>query len=254
MPDRFTSDMRLWDEAARQHLESLALTLAESGLVDLVERSARVTFRTNLDRHEPQELFDSSGTLGFLSSVNLTGRLMSMLRAYGTDPLDGVEATMVNNTLEIFCGGATVHIIKAPSSPRREPSWSSFAWSERPTRYDAARRNWNSYRAPHVEAGIEPMFGAPGVSGTGLEACTDVFLVWSGDEKTGLTAGWLGLPTVDPGTWLAVRQLWWDQPEAPKIGADIADEATTGAGFLTRRPATPVISLRRHRATGAGTQ
>jgi hypothetical protein len=243
--------MRIWDEAAMKHLTSVIASLDDAGLVELVRDCVRVTFRTNLDRHEPDELFDDSSTLGYLSSKNLMGRLMSILRESGTGPLAGVEAFMVSNTIEIVCGNVTVHIIKAPSSPRREPSWSSFNWAERPTRHEAARRNSKNYRAPHAESLIEPLFGLPVVATTGLEACTDIFLIWSGDEATGLTGGWLGLPTAGAESFLAVDRLWWDEIEPPRASSDTSiDPLAPSDGFLSRQPTMPVIGLKRDRATG----
>jgi hypothetical protein len=243
--------MRNWDESSSHHLETLVASLEATGLTSLIEEWARFTFRTNLARHEPVELFDDSSTLGFVSSKNLTGRLMSILRKSGTGPLDGVVASMVDNTIEITFGQITLHIIKAPSSPRREPNWMSFTWSERPTRYFAARRNAQSYNAPHAESSIEPLFEDTDFPVTGLEGCTDVFLVWSGDETTGLTGGWLGLPTAGPATWLAVQRLWWDEIEPPKSTVDVpGDPVAPADGFLSREPATPIIGLKRDRATG----
>jgi hypothetical protein len=244
--------MRIWDEASARHLEAVVAALDSTGLNALVEQWARFTFRTNLARHEPTELFDDSSTLGFVSSKNLTGRLMSILRRSGTSPLAGVEASMVDNTIEITYGQITLHIIKAPSSPRREPSWTSFSWPERPTRYAAAQRNALSYNSPHAESSIEPLFSAPEGT-TGLEECTDLFLVWSGDEVTGLTGGWLGLPTAGPDTWLAVERIWWDELEPPMTAATATKEpAAPMDGFLTRQPATPAIGLKRDRGTGTG--
>jgi len=56
-------------------------------------------------------------------------------------------------------------------------------------------------------------------------------VLWAAELETGLTAGWLGLPTVGADSWLAVSPLWWDRPavdDTVTTAPDVAKHALSG--------------------------
>ena len=68
------------------------------------------------------------------------------------------------------------------------------------------RSDWTRSRCSRLPEALIP--------GHDAARCRDVFLVWTGEASTGLTAGWLGLPCEGDRPWLAVQRLWWDESDA----------------------------------------
>jgi hypothetical protein len=85
------------------------------------------------------------------------------------------------------------------------------------TRLNAALRNTASKPIHASFSGQDSLFEMMAVdrgSRSVRSVYSDVFLVWSGQESTGLTAGWLGIPLIGPSPWVAVsRPLWLDETE-----------------------------------------
>ena len=234
------------DREAQKRLEHVLGALRNSGLLEVVQVSAGETWRANRERYEPDGLFDDTSTLGYQTSKNLANRLADSLGSHRSLAAEGVSAAMEANSLVIRVEDVEIRLVKAPVAAGRSLNLSGdFDWQGRETRLAAARRNADAYRIPVVVSGHEPMFDLPQPGAdAAAAACRDFFIVWAGDMNTGLTAGWLGLPTSEPGRWLAIERIWWDdlgdaEPEASSGGIP-----GDGTPFTERPSAVPAVRLK----------
>ena len=211
--------MITWDGGAARHLADVVERLDDIGLVELLHQQVADTWRTNMARFQPSSLGDTLRAFGFLSAENVQQRVLRLCS--GRDPAwseRGVRVATPENSLLIAACGVDMHLMKAPSSTSRTPDWvSAFSWSvDSATRQRCARRNSEQYRWSITDVGEESLFALPEalIPGTDAARCRDVFLVWTGEVTTGLTAGWLGLPCEGDRPWLAVQRVWWDDADA----------------------------------------
>ena len=243
----FTNHMLNLDPEASERLASVHATLRANGLIDVVREAAGETWRANRERYEPEDLFDDTSTLGYQTSKNLANRLANSLGTLRLLAGKGVSAALQANTLVNRVDDAEIRLVKAQVAAGRSLSLESdFDWQSRETRLAAASRNASAYRAPKTVPGHEPMFELPKEDPRLAAAnCRDFFVVWAGDMTTGLTAGWLGIPTTDPGTWLAVDQIWWDDLGDSGSKASTRDPVTDSDSPFTERPSVlPTVRLK----------
>ena len=200
------------------HLADVVMRLDGIGLVDMLHQQIADAWRTNMDRYEPSRLGDTLRAFGFLSAENIQQRVLmecqgAASRWYERD----VRVSTPDNSMLIAARGVELHVMKAPAGQSRTPDWAaSFTWNtESATRQRCARRNSELYRSSFGTVTDGSLFALPEAPRVDRDAtrCRDVFLVWSGDVPTGLTAGWLGLPCEGERPWLAVQRLWWDEPD-----------------------------------------
>lgn len=213
--------------------------LARSGFVDLVREEARQLWRANCERHEPEQLFDDSATLGFTASRNVSNAVRERVREESVAPshLDefGVRVYEV--------GGYAVRLFKTSGSVGRSPKLrSDFTWKNRESRLAAARRN-DRFRRPVEVHGHEALFELPPNPESDVTLLNDVFLVWGGDIESRLTAGWAGLPTVRDGSWAAIERIWWDT-EPPTPESRTLPGSRVGAAGGGQIVPMPLIKLR----------
>ena len=240
-----TNAMEHWDRLASRRLNAAVEEFTVSGVVRLLNEQARETWRANLARHEPAELGDDAGTLGYLSSRNLANRVFDRMARRG-ELAGRALARHESNTVVVCVADFALHLVKVPGASRRQPRWvADFDWATRETRLAAARRNADAYQSGSLRPDTEPLFEIDRRDGSeGASGCRDVFLVWAGDAQLGLTAGWLGLPTTGASSWLAVQPLWWD--EVPS-GAEVASTRGNGSGdtgFRDRELPRPTMALK----------
>jgi hypothetical protein len=243
--------MATWDPHGLQHLESIRHSLVEVGVVDFVRHGAIEVWRANRERYEPDELHDDAFTLSVLSSRNLSNRVLEQIREDTSWRSAGVSASREFTATVIRTPRADVRLVKAPHSTGREPGFGSdFDWADSESRLAAAARNDAVYAAPSRRPGLEPLFELelPGAA-QAVKECRDVFLVWGAELATGLTAGWLGLPTTGPSRWIAVTPVWWDQPFAAGVAND-GDHPLSrdDPGFGNKPAPVPIISLKPRQA------
>ncbi|MEV6908518.1 hypothetical protein [Amycolatopsis sp. NPDC051071] len=213
--------MESWDPAGVAHLESILVRLSEIGLTDFLRGKVRAVWTANRDRHEPEELGDDSWTLASQSSRNLANLVHADVEGDSQWRSVGVSATKEHNAAVLHVLGAELRLVKVPAQAGRRPGFASdFEWREG-ARLDAAERNNAVCGALAPMLGMASLFEVERPQGEHpVRACRDVFVVWAGDPASGLTSGWLGLPTTGPDRWLAVVLAWRDEPQPTSVNTD----------------------------------
>lgn len=234
----------MWDPVATDHLRSLAKRLDEAGVTAHVRLVVRELWRANVERYDPEAVYDDSSTLGFTAAKNVTNRLLKELRGQNGALQPNAHAMRDNQSTVVRVGDLNVRFVKAPVARGRAPRFTlDFPWEGREGRIGPATRNAESYNGPRVAEGHEPLFDVPiPEAKERILGCKEVFAVWAGDAE-GRTAGWLGLPTAAPGSWLAVERAWWDE-DAAVVGPAKPNDKVDERGFADLEEAQPKILLK----------
>jgi len=245
--------MTEWDPHALRHLDRIEARIEDAGLSGLIQTAAADLWRANRERYEPDHLFDDPFTLSVLTSRNLANRLFAEINEHQEMSKQGIVASRESSTTVVTLSNVAIRLVKAPHYTGRNPDFdTAFVWDRSDLRLGAAARNHAAY-APQ---GHPTLFDVDDKRPAGaVSHCLDVFIVWAADLSTGLTAGWLGLPTIKPtgSPWLAVRQLWWDAEVS--AATDLAEETENdgnGGDFAARPLPVPALRLRSVRSSGAG--
>jgi hypothetical protein len=242
-----------WDPHGVERLESIRGSLVKVGLIDFAHEAAVEVWRANRDRHEPEELFDNSLTLGVQSTINLANRVFAHVSGSARWLSAGVRASRKHTATVLHVGGLDVRLVKAPHRAARRPNFvTDFDWHNREARQAAAARNHASYGPPARRPNMETLFEVdhPGAR-QAAQWCRDVFLVWGAELTSGLTAGWLGLPTTSADRWLAVTPLWWDEPSSAAVITDNNSPLPgDGPAFGDKPAPKPSITLKPRRKEG----
>jgi hypothetical protein len=246
--------MESWDPDGVAHLESTRGKLSEIGLIDFLRGEVKAVWTANRDRHEPEELFDDSWTLASQSSRNLANRLHTRVQGDARWGSAGVSASKEHHATVLHVPGSELRMVKVPARAGRRPGFTSdFEWL-RGARLDAAERNNAVCGALAPMLGMASLFEVEQPQGKHpVRACRDVFVVWAGDPASGLTAGWLGLPTTGQDRWLAVVPAWWDEPKSTSMNTDRTTPQSDGVpSFGNGTAPTPTVTLKPQ--AGKGTQ
>lgn len=248
----FTCCMYPWNAGGLQFLDSLTDKFRESELLDWLHKTISDVWSINMDRYEPAALGDTAGAFGILSAHNIRQRALKAFQAgEGAWGASRARASEPDGSLLITAGGVNLHILKAPRSGSRTPLWErDFKWdSNSLTRLNAALRNTAFKPTQASSSGQESLFDIAAVdqdTRSAVNAYSDVFLVWSGQESTGLTAGWLGIPVIGPSPWIAVsRPLWLDETDENILLPDPSSiQPTDSADFDALEEPTPKVRLK----------
>lgn len=203
-------------KAAAAALETAALRLVETEVVDRVRELIQEVWARNLGRYEPDEAGDTPMSLGIQCSQNL--HQLAIRRIQGHELVDdedrwaieGLVVTDPRGVLTFDLPGIHMVTMKVPMADGRVPNWETFAdWAnESQVREDLARANsmvLGGYTtAPRYQ--LEFQFPAKQAPGT----VRNYMLLWSGDPNSVLTAGWLAVPIMGALPFAAHRQMWWD--------------------------------------------
>lgn len=244
--------MMSWDPHGAERLEEMQQAVVAVGLDALVHEAVEDVWRANRARHEPEELFDDAFTLSLLSTRNLANRLFATVNGDGTLRRAGVSATRDFMATVLHVEGLDIRLVKTPHLAARKPNFiSSFDWTESKSKLAAARRNHEVYAPPVRRPEMSPLFEIehPDAAET-VRGCKDAFLVWGAEYESGLTAGWLGIPTTAQDRWLAVAPLWWDEPRPHASMTTDEDSPTQSVGFEDQPEPTLSISLKPRTAEG----
>lgn len=245
-----------WDPEVRIRLQLIVTSLRGEGVVDLLRQIVQRVWTYNVDRHSPADIGDTSRSLGIAAFENIRSLV---LREVNSSPRreglgESVRVSAADNSLLVQAAGVRLRVVKAPAAiVLAEPSWDSdFDWaSESEVRSLAARNNHERY----VPVGVDDLFeGALPPLGA-AELLQNVFLIWAGGSDSPLTAGWLGLPTLGDRPWLAVEQLWWDQPgDAGRGQWAPRHDGPNDDTFSSRSVPEPAVALKRTRQESANDQ
>lgn len=239
--------MGSWDPHGLTHLRFIRRELERTGLVGLAHEAIGDVWRANRARHEPEELYDDPFTLGVTSTRNLANRLYAYARGDERWRATGVRASQEFGATVLHTGDIDLRPVKAPSTAGRRPDFvADFDWRSGEMREAAAARNRAVYGRPARDPSMAPLFELePPDAAAAVRACRDVFLVWGADLATGLTAGWLGLPTTTAQRWIAVIRLWWDEAaESRRDGRHDRPAAGDTPGFEDKPAPVPAIALK----------
>lgn len=245
----FTRYMRPSDQNGDARVDAIRAQLEACGLLPYLHGAVREVWRANRDRYEPEELFDDAVTLGFGSARNLGNRVRAELHDDQDLKAAGVHVTLERNATVAHASNVDLRLVKAPQKSGRRPRFGSdFRWTDTEGRLAAAHRNFAAYTTHRGAGGTLPLFELPEEDDRkAIERCRDVFLVWSGDLESGLTAGWLGLPTIGVEPFLSVTPAWWDKPSRPGQSDSAPAEPSGDLAFGDRPAPTPVITLKPQR-------
>lgn len=162
----------------------------------------------------------------------------------------GVRASREHTATVLHVSGLDIRFVKASHRAGRRPSFvTDFDWHNREARQAAAARNHATYGLPARRPDMETLFEVdqPGAE-QAAQRCRDVFLVWGAELTSGLTAGWLGLPTTSADRWLAVTPLWWDKPSLAALTNDSSGPLPgDGPAFGDKPAPMPAITLKLRR-------
>ena len=241
-----------WDPHGAERLEEMQQTVVAAGLDVLVHEAVKDVWRANRARHEPEELFDDAFTLSLLSTRNLANRLFSTVNRDSALRRAGASATRDFMATVLHVGGVDIRLVKTPHLAARKPNFiSSFDWKESESRLAAASRNHEAYAPSVRRPEMSPLFEMEHPNAAEfVRGCKDAFLIWGADFESGLTAGWLGIPTTTQDRWLAVSPLWWDEPRPHASKTRDEDNPTQGIGFEDQPEPTLTISLKPRAAEG----
>lgn len=242
--------MYSWDTEARQYLQTLTEGLRESELMEWLATTISDVWSINMDRYEPASLGDTARAFGVLSSDNIQQRALRASRE-GQGPWGEGRARATNpeGSLLITASGVDIHVLKAPRTSSRTPAWErDFKWTTKShSRLNASIRN-TLIKGPAASAnGQAALFEAiPQSDNEDSSTCSDLFLVWSGEETSGLTAGWLGIPVLGPSPWVAVSPpLWWDETGRSSImSSQLPARPSETANFDSLDEPKPTIRMR----------
>jgi hypothetical protein len=242
--------MYSWDAEARRYLDTLTDGLRESELMDWLTATISDVWSINMDRYEPASLGDTARAFGVLSSDNIQQRALRASREGQGPWVEGrARATNPEGSLLITASGVDIHILKAPRTSNRTPAWErDFKWTTKSySRLNASARN-TLIKGPAASAtGQTALFETTSQSDIeDSNLYSDVFLVWSGEETSGLTAGWLGIPVLGPSPWIAVSQpLWWDETGKSSIrSTPLPARLTDTANFDSLEEPKPTIRMK----------
>jgi len=70
----------------------------------------------------------------------------------------------------------------------------------------------------------------------------DFILAWAAEQRSGLTASWLGVPVEGESPFLVSRRLWWDEEKGRGVATPSTPVPTTS--FDERPVAAPSITLK----------
>lgn len=236
----------MWDPIAAAHLARLASAIDKAGVTEHLRGVVRELWRANVERFDPDALHDDSSTLGYTAAKNVTNRMFAELRGRSGALQPAAHAVRDNQSVVVRFGDINVHFIKAPVNRGRNPRFTlDFRWEGREGRIAPAERNFERYSAPRVVEGHDPLFAVEVPEALErIEQCRDVFAVWGGDLR-GQTAGWFGLPTTGPGSWLAVQSSWFDEEDSSGAGRSLNTTNSVGKpGFAELEEPQPRITLK----------
>ena len=201
---------------------------------------------------EPEELFDDAFTLSLLSTRNLANRLFATVNGDSALRRAGASATRDFMATVLHVGGVDIRLVKTPHLAARKPNFiSSFDWTESESKLAAASRNHEVYAPSVRRPEMSPLFEMEHLDATEtVRGCKDAFLVWGAEYESGLTAGWLGVPTTTQDRWLAVAPLWWDEPRIHASNVTDEDSPTQSVGFEDQPEPALSISLKPRAAEG----
>jgi hypothetical protein len=234
-----------WDPTAAAHLQELALKIEAAGVTSHLRGVVTELWRANVERFDPDAIFDDSSTLGYTSARNVTNRVFTELRGRSGALQPAAFAVRDNQSTVTKVDDIEIHFIKARVDRGRSPRFTTdFRWDQREGRLVPATRNFERYIAPQPMEGIAPLFAVELPNATErIAACRDVFMVWAGDLE-GRTAGWYGLPTSGAGSWLAVEPAWFDEDNAGMNSPKRPIDPLSGRNFSQMEEPTPQISLK----------
>ena len=236
-------------DPATEYLSRIHATLRDSGLIGYIHIAVGLTWRANLERHDPEHLFDDQRTLGFQSAANLSNRAFEELRGTSGLLAPRVTAVIEAQATVVHVDGYHVRFVKLPANAMHTASGPyRLRWDGREGRANAAQRNSSNYTAPKTVLGHEPFFELPQPDAAErLVECKDVFIAWGG-RNDGRTNGWVGLPSAVPQPWLALEAAWVDDDGAAHVVARTSPAVPSFSGIETP---LPTIRLKNRPADGA---
>lgn len=245
-------NMEKAEDAARRALDDAVDMLRETGVTAAIRALQGEVWAGNVDRWEPDELGDTSRSLGLQCFENFTTRAV---RRYDGDEREMVEnhwkfddlvVTTPNGVLTFQLNGIRIICMKVPPADRRSPDWNNFA-------------DWENESNVRLEVAMENSRILGGyVSSDPGQAELDFFshyrnspgfvrnflYVWGGDHTPALTSGWLTVPVRGGTPFIAIQNLWHDEEGDQPGGVRTVQRDPSGPSFDQKASAEPNITLK----------
>lgn len=179
-----------YDAAAEALLHDVIDDWASRGILGTLRSVVDEVWPRNLDRYEP-DLGDDRMVLGVQSSRNVRNLAVRLLEN------NGVEASVVDHSLQVKYAGRVLHIGKARSSAS---TWDvdSQRWDDSEVRLSGAKANSRAY-LPSDGALFPVRAGDP-------VALRYLHMTWQGLDNNA-TRAWVGFPRDGDIPWFAVAPL-----------------------------------------------
>lgn len=179
-----------YNAAAEALLGDVVKDWADRGILGTLRAVVTEVWPRNLDRHET-DIGDDRMVLGVQSSRNV--RNLAVMRLQD----QGVDAAIVEHSLQVKHAGRVLHIGKARSSAT---AWSidSQRWDDSEVRQFGAKANSQAYY-PSEGALFPVRAGDP-------TALRHLHLTWQGLDG-GVTRAWVGFPRSGDIPWFSVAPL-----------------------------------------------
>lgn len=247
--------MTQWDSRAVDRLAEVVEHLEAADVVGVLRDQITRVWRANLTRYEPTELGDTPRALGLLSWSDVAQLVFRHYAGTAGGREIEVRASLPNSSLLIETCGVRLQVMKAPG-PLRTPDWDGFSWheSDSKTRHRAAVANSMAYAPVRSDQNTRELLlvdlDTPASFWGDADdpaALRDFMVVWSGDQDSGATAGWIGVPSIGPPSWFAIESLWWDEGE--DHGARAPVEPVDGGDTYADRDEPTLNIAMKHNAT-----
>lgn len=238
-------------QIAQEALERAKARLVETGMVENLRDLSQDVWKGVVDRHEV-DLGDTHLSQSITAVENFKTRALRRARwddlesASSHWHVESLDVSTPSNSLNMTLtepGDFPIRMTgyKTPVIDGRRPNFNTLVdWRvNSKVRLGFATRNTNALGGfVSAAPGQDPLFSQPSTSWS----VRDFMWLWSGEETSALTAGWLAVPILGVTPFAAIVPLWWD--ESASTGADGRKIIPAGPSFDQRTVPEPGIKIR----------
>jgi hypothetical protein len=232
------------EDRAAERLSAVVCAARSAGLVDVVHALHRDVWTQDLARYEPDEMGDTTRSLGFQASENIRKLAEQRFREDPRWAIDGLGVASRQGSLQLTFAGVRLRFMKAGPDHGRNPDWIRLDRGDGEARRLMAERNslvLGGYRTQPPDPGLFDL--DEGDAGE-ADSLNDFLLVWTGHLQEALTAGWLTVPILGERSFPAQEQLWWDDTSGSPGHGRRTPAAPGGEPFTDKPSPSAALKLR----------